>query len=187
MAIPLPIKLSPDEIKEFGLEVDEIYTDVMDTLGTKDERYIKRVIGIERSISLLARWIIIGSLAFLPNWWHHSFASWNVFYFTIGTGTIMLGLAKIIENMEIGHNVLHGQWDWMRHPEINSTVWEWDHACPADQWKHSHNVIHHTWTNVLGKDYDVGYGVVRISDLQKWKPRYLFQPFFYILLVILFQ
>ncbi|MCW2916479.1 MAG: fatty acid desaturase, partial [Actinomycetia bacterium] len=42
-------------------------------------------------------------------------------------------------------NVLHGQWDWMRDPKIHSTTWEWDIASPADQWKHSHNFIHHTW------------------------------------------
>ena len=36
--------------------------------------------------------------------------------------------AKIIENMEIGHNVMHGQWDWMRDPEIHSSTWEWDNA-----------------------------------------------------------
>ena len=46
-------------------------------------------------------------------------------------------VAKILENMEIGHNVLHGQWDWMRDPKIHSTTWEWDMATPAEQWKHS--------------------------------------------------
>ena len=50
----------------------------------------------------------------------------------------LLAVAKIIENMEIGHNVIHGQWDWMRDPEIHSTTWEWDNARRA-QWKHSHN------------------------------------------------
>lgn len=187
MAIPLPTKLTIGEIEEFGKEVDEIYEEVMASLGSRDEKYIKRLINIERSISLIARWTIIGSLGFLPNWWDHAYASWNIFYTIIGLGTGLLALAKILENMEIGHNVLHGQWDWMRDPEINSTVWEWDHACPADQWKHSHNVIHHTWTNVLGKDYDVGYGVVRISDQQKWRPRYLIQPFLYVIMAFLFE
>ena len=36
-------------------------------------------------------------------------------------GTTGLALAKILDNMEIGHNVLHGQWDWMRDPKIHST------------------------------------------------------------------
>ncbi len=75
----------------------------------------------------------------------------------------MLGVAKILENMEIGHNVMHGQWDWMRDPEIHSATWEWDYVCPSDQWKHSHNVVHHTWTNVIGKDRDVGYEILRVT------------------------
>ena len=47
----------------------------------------------------------------------------------------MLSVAKILENMEIGHNVMHGQWDWMRDPEIHSTTWEWDHVSAAESWK----------------------------------------------------
>ena len=38
--------------------------------------------------------------------------------------------SKIIENMELGHNVSHGQWDWMNDPEIHSTSWEWDMTGP---------------------------------------------------------
>src|SRR5918998_309658 len=66
-------------------------------------------------------------------------------------GTIGLSIAKILENMEIGHNVMHGQWDWMRDPKIHSQAYEWDHASPSTQWKRSHNEIHHTFTNVLGR------------------------------------
>ena len=54
--------------------------------------------------------------------------------------------------MEIGHNVMHGQWDWMRDEKIHSTTWEWDSASTSEQWKHSHNELHHTYTNVLGRD-----------------------------------
>ena len=82
----------------------------------------------------------------------------------------MLAVAKILENMEIGHNVLHAQWDWMRDPDIQSATWEWDSVCPSDQWKHSHNVMHHTWTNVMGKDRDVGYGMLRVTEQQRWHP-----------------
>jgi linoleoyl-CoA desaturase len=89
--------------------------------------------------------------------------------------------------MEIGHNVMHGQWDWMRDPEINSGTWEWDSVCPSDQWKHSHNVLHHTWTNVLGRDRDIGYEVLRVTELQSWRPRYLIQPVYNFVIGILFE
>ncbi len=85
-------------------------------------------------------------------------------------GTAMLAVGKILENMEIGHNVMHGQWDWMNDPEIHSGTWEWDTTCPAEQWKHSHNFVHHTFTNVIGKDNDVGYGILRVTSDQKWHP-----------------
>jgi linoleoyl-CoA desaturase len=75
--------------------------------------------------------------------------------------------------MEIGHNILHGQWDWMRDPSIHSSTWEWDSATPAEQWKHSHNELHHTYTNVIGKDNDLGYGIMRVDEDQTWHPFHL--------------
>jgi len=105
----------------------------------------------------------------------------------IGLGTAALGAAKILENMEIGHNVMHGQWDWMNDPEIHSASWEWDNVCPSDQWKHSHNVVHHTWTNVLGRDRDVGYEIMRVSTQQPWHPAYLAQPVYNALLAVAFE
>ena len=99
----------------------------------------------------------------------------------------MLAVGKILENMEIGHNVMHGQWDWMNDPEIHSGTWEWDNTCPAEQWKHSHNFVHHTFTNVLGKDNDVGYGILRVTSDQKWHPANLGQPVYNALLALLFE
>ena len=84
--------------------------------------------------------------------------------------------AKILDNMEIGHNVLHGQWDWMRDPKIHSTTWDWDHASPPEQWQKAHNETHHTYTNIIGQDNDLGYGIMRVDEDQAWQPRYLVQP-----------
>ncbi len=89
--------------------------------------------------------------------------------------------------MEIGHNVLHGQWDWMNDPVINSRAWDWDTASTAESWRHSHNYVHHTYTNILGKDRDLGYEIMRIDPQQPWNPVYLFQPFYNILLAMLFE
>ena len=49
-------------------------------------------------------------------------------------------------------------------------------ASPAEQWKHSHNELHHTYTNVIGKDNDLGYGIMRVDEDQRWVPFYLAQP-----------
>src|ERR1700744_2432359 len=67
-----------------------------------------------------------------------------------------LAAAKILENMEIGHNVMHGQWDWMNDPRVHSSTWDWDNASTAEAWKHSHNYVHHTFPNIRGKDKDLG-------------------------------
>jgi linoleoyl-CoA desaturase len=99
----------------------------------------------------------------------------------------MLGLAKIIENMELGHNITHGQWDWMNDPEIHSTEWEWDTTSPSVHWKKSHNFIHHKYTNVVGLDDDIGYGIMRLTRDQRWAPWMIGNPVYNMLLGTLFE
>jgi fatty acid desaturase len=102
-------------------------------------------------------------------------------------GTAALAYAKSVENMEISHNVLHGQWDWMNDPEIHSTTWEWDMVGVTSQWKYSHNYRHHVFSNVLGMDDDLGFGVMRVTRDQPWKPQYLLQPLQNLLLAATFE
>lgn len=181
------VPLNEAEIEEFGREVDEIRNEIMSSRGEKDARYIRRLIRIQRSMAVIGRAIIFASIGFLPEW-GHSFASYGYFFPVIGLGVFLLTTAKILENMEIGHNISHAQWDWMRDPNIQAGSWEWDHVCPSDSWKHSHNVRHHTWTNVFGKDADVaGYGLLRIFPEQKWKKFNLGNPIYAILLAVFFE
>ncbi|SDF60858.1 linoleoyl-CoA desaturase [Blastococcus fimeti] len=152
--------LSAEDIELIGKELDTIRQEIRDSLGEDDAAYIRTVIDVQRKLELGSRAVLLASM-FPPAWL---------------VGTVGLSLAKILENMEIGHNILHGQWDWMRDPKIHSTTWEWDMASPAAQWKHSHNELHHTYTNVIGKDNDLGYGIMRVDEDQKWHPLYLAQP-----------
>ena len=164
-------RLTPEQIEEIGREFDELHEQVKADLGDRDARYIRSMIGLQRRLALIGRLELIASRWRIP---------WAV-------GAATLGLAKILENMEIGHNVMHGQWDWMNDPVINSSVWDWDTASTKEAWKHSHNYIHHTFTNILGKDRDLGYEIMRIDPDQKWNPVYLFQPLYNILLSFLFE
>jgi linoleoyl-CoA desaturase len=75
----------------------------------------------------------------------------------------------------------------MRDPKIHSTTWEWDMASPAALWKHSHNELHHTYTNVIGKDNDLGYGIMRVDEDQRWHPLYLAQPLWNFVNACLFE
>jgi linoleoyl-CoA desaturase len=152
--------LSAADIADLGAELDAIRAEVVGSRGERDAAYIRTVIDAQRKLELSSRAILLFSL-FPPAWL---------------AGTVGLSISKIIENMEIGHNVMHGQWDWMRDPKIHSTSWEWDNASPADMWKHSHNQVHHNYTNVIGKDNDLGYGIMRVDEDQRWKPLYLVQP-----------
>jgi len=152
--------LTPEDIEQIGVELDAIRASVIETRGERDAAYIRSVIDGQRKLELASRAVLLVSM-FPPAWI---------------VGTAGLAIAKIIENMEIGHNVMHGQWDWMRDPKIHSTTWEWDNASPSDQWKHSHNQVHHTYTNVIGKDNDLGYGIMRVDEDQRWVPFYLAQP-----------
>ncbi len=96
-------------------------------------------------------------------------------------------MSKILDNMEIGHNVMHGQYDWMGDPGLSSRMYEWDNVCPSEQWKYSHNYIHHTYTNILGKDRDIGYGILRMDEDQPWHPYYLGNPLYAFLLMVFFE
>src|SRR3954467_7277435 len=118
------------DIENFGRELDELQAATKASLGAADRRYIQRVIRTQRAMALGGRVMIFASLPLMP--------LPPLFFGAIGAGAVSLGLSKILENMEIGHNVIHGQWDWMNDPDIHSSTWEWDNVCPADQWKHSH-------------------------------------------------
>jgi fatty acid desaturase len=159
------------DIDQLASELDAIRDAIIDSLGADDAAYIRRVIKIQRGLDLAGRATLLAGL-FPPAWI---------------AGVSMLSVAKILENMEIGHNIMHAQWDWMRDPEIHSTSWEWDHACPSSQWKHSHNFVHHRWTNVAGKDRDIGYGAIRIDPSEPWQPRHLAQPAVFVVLAMMFD
>jgi NADPH-dependent stearoyl-CoA 9-desaturase len=163
--------LTPEDIEQLGVELDAIRQDIIDSRGASDAAYIRRMIKTQRSLELGSRAVLLFSV-FPPAWL---------------LGTAGLSVAKILDNMEIGHNILHGQWDWMRDPKIHSTTWDWDMASPAEQWKHSHNQVHHTFTNVVGKDNDLGYGIMRVDEDQRWAPMHLGQPIWCFINAVFFE
>ncbi|HEY1838694.1 MAG TPA: fatty acid desaturase [Mycobacterium sp.] len=172
IAVDSPLAhLGEQEREKLAKELDAIHDEVFADLGDRDRQYIKTVISVQRQIVVIGRVLLLAS---------RSKTAWVL-------GTACLGMAKILENMEIGHNVMHGQWDWMNDPDIHSSVWDWDTASSAESWKHSHNFIHHTYTNIRGKDKDLGYEIMRIDPNQKWHPRYLGQPLYNLLLTLLFE
>jgi fatty acid desaturase len=164
-------RLTSDQLDQLGREFDAIHDEVKAELGDRDRRYIVSMIEMHRRLVVMARVVLFAS-RHRPAWL---------------AGTTLLSLAKILENMEIGHNVMHGQWDWMNDPQINSSTWDWDSASTPEAWKHSHNYVHHTYTNIRGKDRDLGYEIMRIDPHQPWHPVYLLQPFYNLVLAAFFE
>jgi fatty acid desaturase len=163
--------LTEADIDSLSRELDTIRRDIEDQRGERDSRYIRRVIAVQRGLELGARAVLMGSLR-RPAWI---------------VGTSMLACAKILENMELGHNISHGQWDWMNDPEIHSNSWEWDQVGPSSQWKRAHNYSHHVYTNIVGMDDDIGFGILRMTRDVAWRPINLIQPLANVVLAVTFE
>ncbi|MCV7413572.1 fatty acid desaturase family protein [Mycobacterium florentinum] len=146
--------LTEADIDALAVELDSIRVDVEESLGERDARYIRRTIAAQRALEGVGRLLLAASSKRWA-WW---------------AGTVTLGAAKIVENMEIGHNVMHGQWNWMNDPEIHSSTWEWDMAGASKHWRSTHNYQHHKYTNIVGMDDDIGYAILRVTRDQPWRP-----------------
>src|ERR1700738_2269278 len=151
--VPAFAHLTEADIENLAVELDAIRLDIEDSRGERDARYIRRTIAAQRVLDVAGRLMLAGS-AKRSAWW---------------AGTVTLTLAKIIENMEISHNVMHGQWNWMNDPEIHSSTWEWDMIGVSKHWRFTHNFQHHKYTNILGMDDDVGYTILRVTRDQPWE------------------
>jgi len=162
--------LSSEQINGFQQELDELRKSIEAKIGKDDIDHIQNIVEMQRYLELSGRLLIHFSLE--P-------VSWAV-------GVASLSAAHILENMEIGHNVIHGQYDFMEDPELNSD-YEWTMTGTAKNWKRAHNHHHHSYTNVIGKDTDYGFGMFRLSDAVKWKPIHLLQPIINPISAMLFE
>lgn len=163
--------LNAAELEQLALELDAIRQRTLADLGEADAQYIRKIVSLVRHSAFVGRGLLM--LGWLPPAW------------LIGTG--LLGFSKILENMEVAHNVLHGQYDWMNDPSLNSKTYEWDIVGTSANWCKTHNYMHHTFTNIKGMDDDVGYGLIRLFPEQHWRPFFLAQPIVAVIFAFLFQ
>jgi fatty acid desaturase len=150
------LNLTPEQIEAFGAELAALEERARRQVGEEDAQYIRKLVKLVQALDLGGRALL--------------FAGWLPPAWLLGAG--MLGLGKIIDNMEVGHNVMHGQYDFMHDPRIN-TYYEWDAYTVGAHWRHSHNYVHHKYTNVIGMDYDIGFRIARLSEEQPWHPWWL--------------
>ena len=163
--------LSAVELDQLALELDAIRQRTLADLGEADAQYIRKIVSMVRYSAFAGRGLLM--LGWLPPAW------------LAGAG--LLGFAKIVENMEVAHNVMHGQYDWMNDPTLNAKSYEWDIVGTSANWCKTHNYMHHTFTNIKGVDDDVGYGLLRLFPEQRWSPFFLGQPIYAVIFALLFQ
>src|SRR6201994_261741 len=121
--VPAFAHLTDADIENLAVELDAIRLDIEDSLGERDARYIRRTIAAQRGLDVAGRLLLAASSKRSAGW----------------GGPVTRGVTKIIKNMEIGHNVMHGQWNWMNDPEIHSSAWEWDMSGSSKNWRDTHN------------------------------------------------
>lgn len=93
--------------------------------------------------------------------------------------SVSLGLSIAGVGMGIQHDANHG--GYSRRPWVNRAfgltldvmgVCSW-------YWRQKHNVIHHTYTNVRGVDFDLDFGVIaRLSPEQPRRPWHRYQQYY---------
>lgn len=160
VSAPTKPNLSAAQLNELQRRLDAIRADIESRIGAEDTAYLEALVSVKDRLEQVGRTLIHFSLEPF---------SWSA-------GVASLSLAHILENMEIGHNVIHGQFDHARHPKLNSENYEWSLVGTAKNWKRAHNYHHHRYTNIIGQDTDYGFGVFRFSEDVEWKPIHLLQP-----------
>src|SRR5277367_2279350 len=132
--VPEYAHLSDADLDALAAELETIRCDIEVSRGAKDRAYIMRAIGFQRCLEIAARLIIAKSKGKF---------GWAV-------GTAALAAAKCIENMELGHNISHGQWDWINDPENPFNSLEWEIAGLTSALGFFHNYRHHVFSNIVG-------------------------------------
>src|SRR5438132_6492560 len=129
--------LSREEAAAFGAELDELRNRILAALGENDARYVRRIRDAVRWTELGGRALLLAGI--LPPAWI--------------LGTLLLGCSKILENMELGHNVMHGQYDWRSEEHTSELQSHSDLVCRLllEKKKNEINkikVIKFNWTNL---------------------------------------
>lgn len=140
----------PSRLRQFGEAIDDIRRRVEARVGADDVAHIRRVRRASTALEVIGRALIAGSPEPL------SFTA----------GVVALFLHKQLETTEIGHTVLHGAYDGLPGAEaFDSTTFRWRTAIDEESWRVAHNIRHHQYTNVGGRDPDIHFGPVRLTTL----------------------
>jgi NADPH-dependent stearoyl-CoA 9-desaturase len=146
-----------ERLAAFATELDALKARIYAAVGPQDLAYVQRMQRFSRCMEVAGRVLIHLSPEPL------SFA----------VGVTCLWIHKQLQATEIGHTALHGAYDKLEGADaFASKTYSWDTPIDEASWRYGHNVLHHGNTNVVGKDPDVHYGHVRLSDQVPHVPKH---------------
>src|SRR3972149_1317937 len=136
----------------------------------------------ERGLSRHADWRVIArtpsafSLTFIPYALilTNRFDPWTMLILAIVMGVGVAGIG-----FGVSHDALHGAYS--ANPAVNRLLGYSFDLLGANGylWKITHNVIHHTYTNIQGVDEDLEVSpLIRLSPRSEWRPIHRIQPVF---------
>ncbi len=156
-------------LDNFAAAIDTIRRQVEASVGDADLRHIRRVRRVSVAAEVAGRILLQFSLDPL----------------TFGAGVASLWLHQQLEATEIGHTVLHGTYDRIEGAEaFRSATFSWDTPIDEECWRYGHNIRHHQYTNIAGKDPDIHFGAVRMTDQTPYAPGHRHQLAYLLVVVI---
>lgn len=150
----------PIDLEVFAAEISAIGEAAKSKLGPEDVAYLKKAKKLSRLAETLGRTLLHVSLD--PITW--------------SAGVVSLWFHHQLETVEIGHSALHGVWDGLKGAERwDSSRFRWTTPVDEESWKREHNLLHHQYTNVVGRDPDLNYGALRLTEKTSWRAYNLVQ------------
>jgi fatty acid desaturase len=145
-----------ERYRRFGEELDAVKKRAVARMGGEDVAYVRRLNRFSRTMEIVGRVLI--------------HVSPEPISFLLGVGA--LWIHKQLQATEIGHTALHGAYDRLPGAEaFASKGFRWDTPIDEESWRYAHNVRHHGNTNVAGRDPDIHFGTVRLTDKTPWSRR----------------
>lgn len=140
-------------------DLQALYTRAKDEVGEADLAHIRRVTAYGRAIDARRRELLREGG---PR--------------SVRRAALLETLYRLLQFSELGHNIIHGCYDHLPdNGEYHSGRYRWDFNVDVDHWKTMHHAGHHPNTNIVGKDHDLGYSLLRGQHGQEWYGHHLGQ------------
>lgn len=144
-----------ERLRAFQEALDAIRARVEARMGKEDVDYVLRMNRFSRTMEVVGRVLI----------------HFSVEPIAFTAGVLTLWLHKQLQATEIGHTALHGAYDGLEGAEgFASKDFRWDLPIDEASWRYGHNIRHHQYTNVAGKDPDIHFGPVRLTEQTPHRP-----------------